>query len=109
MNQIQDWKKQLLSHAEEVFGNGATAGGENGERETEKLARQDRSADNGEGFFIQGARWRPLSERRQMVMREHSLPVTRRCELLEVARSTAYYRPRDPARNSWSRSEVIKR
>ena len=29
-----------------------------------------------------------------MVMREHSLPVTRRCELLEVARSTAYYRPR---------------
>ena len=36
-NQIQDWKKKLLSHAEEVFGNGATAGGENGERETEKL------------------------------------------------------------------------
>ena len=34
-----------------------------------------------------------MSERRQMVQREHSLPVTRRCELLEVARSTAYYRP----------------
>ncbi len=31
-----------------------------------------------------------MSERRQMVQ---SLPVTRRCELLEVARSTAYYRP----------------
>ena len=28
-----------------------------------------------------------------MVQREPSLPVTRRCELLEVARSTAYYRP----------------
>ena len=36
---------------------------------------------------------RPMSARRQMVQREHSLPVTRRCELLEVARSTAYYRP----------------
>ena len=34
-----------------------------------------------------------MSERRQRVQREHSLPVTRRCELLEVARSTAYYRP----------------
>ena len=34
-----------------------------------------------------------MSARRQMVQREHSLPVTRRCELLEVARSTAYYRP----------------
>jgi putative transposase len=34
-----------------------------------------------------------MSERRQKVMREHSLAVTRRCELLEVARSTAYYRP----------------
>ena len=31
-----------------------------------------------------------MSERRQMVQREHSLPVTRRGELLEVARSTAY-------------------
>ena len=36
-NQIQDWKKKLLSHAEEFFGNGAKDGGENGERETEKL------------------------------------------------------------------------
>ena len=36
-NQIQDWKKKLLSHAEAFFGNGAKDGGENGERETEKL------------------------------------------------------------------------
>ena len=36
-NQIQDWKKRLLSHAEAFFGNGAKDGGENGERETEKL------------------------------------------------------------------------
>jgi putative transposase len=30
-----------------------------------------------------------------MIQREHALPVSRRCELLEVARSTAYYRPKD--------------
>ena len=28
-----------------------------------------------------------------MIHRDHSLPITRRCELLQVARSTAYYRP----------------
>ncbi len=34
-----------------------------------------------------------MSERRAMIHQAHSLPVTRRCALLEVARSTAYYRP----------------
>jgi putative transposase len=30
-----------------------------------------------------------------MIHMEHELPVSRRCELLEVARSTAYYQPKD--------------
>lgn len=34
-----------------------------------------------------------------MVDRDHDLPVTTQCELLEVARSSVYYRPR-PARGS---------
>ena len=34
-----------------------------------------------------------MTERRAMIQQAHRLPVTRRCELLEVARSTAYYRP----------------
>lgn len=32
-----------------------------------------------------------------MVMRDHRLPVTRRCALLDVPRSSAYYRPAPPA------------
>ena len=36
---------------------------------------------------------RPLSERRTMIQSDQPLPVTRRCELLKVARSTAYCRP----------------
>jgi len=35
-NQIQDWKKKLLSSAEEVFGDGSRAS-ENKEQEAEKL------------------------------------------------------------------------
>jgi putative transposase len=34
-----------------------------------------------------------MSERRAKLHAEHALPKTRRCELLDVARSTAYYRP----------------
>ena len=34
-----------------------------------------------------------MSERRVDIHLKHELPRTRRCELLEVARSTAYYRP----------------
>jgi len=34
-----------------------------------------------------------MSERRAQIHMKHELPKTRRCELLDVARSTAYYRP----------------
>ena len=34
-----------------------------------------------------------MSERREKIHTEHELPKTRRCELLDVARSSAYYRP----------------
>jgi len=34
-----------------------------------------------------------MSERRVRIQAAHELPKTRRCELLEVARSTAYYQP----------------
>ena len=34
-----------------------------------------------------------MSERREKIHTEHALPKARRCQLLEVARSTAYYQP----------------
>ena len=34
-----------------------------------------------------------MSERRDRIHENHALTKTRRCELLDVARSTAYYRP----------------
>jgi putative transposase len=34
-----------------------------------------------------------MSERRARIQMDHELPKTRRCELLDVARSTAYYQP----------------
>ena len=34
-----------------------------------------------------------MSERREKIHTEHSLPKARRCQLLDVPRSTAYYQP----------------
>ena len=86
-NQIQDWKKKLVADAEHVFGAGAVEA-EHSAQETQQLHAKPRSADDGEGFFIQSARSRPVSERRAMIQAAHPLTVTRRCELLDVARST---------------------
>ena len=93
-NQIQDWKKKLVAHAETLFGNRwqQRRSRERGAQDP-ATPRHDRPADDGEGFFIQSARSRPLSERRTMIQSDQPLPVTRRCELLKVARSTAYCRP----------------
>ena len=40
-----------------------------------------------------------MTERKEMIQKAHNLPVARRCVLLDVARSTAYYqsKPRDPS------------
>ena len=37
-----------------------------------------------------------MSERRVRIHSDHTLPKTRRCELLDVARSSAYYQPKPP-------------
>ena len=79
-----------MAEAEHVFGAGAIEAAHS-ERETQQLHVW--SADDGEGFFVQRARSRPVSERRAMIQADHLLAVTRRCELLDVARSTVYYRP----------------
>ena len=83
--------RSLVEGAEDVFGGNAVEAQHN-EKEVEKLHVQDRSAGDGERFFVQGARARPVSERRGRIHEKHELSKTRRCELLDVARSSAYYR-----------------
>ena len=58
-----------------MFGAGAIEAAHS-ERETQQLHKR-RSADDGEGFFVQSARSRPTPS-------DDSEAVTRRCELLDV-------------------------
>ncbi len=59
-------------------------------REDQGASREDRRVVDGEGFFIEGARSRPLAECRTTIDRSHALPVVRQCKLVELSRSTAY-------------------
>ena len=95
-NQIQDWKKKLVADAEHVFGAGAVEA-EHSEQETQQLHAKIGQLTMEKDFFIQSARSRPVSERRAMIQAAHPLTVTRRCELLDVARGDGVLPPhRDP-------------
>ena len=90
-NQITQWKTQLLQRAAEVFATAAEkreAGA--GRQDT---ARQDRPTGVGERFFGSRARSHRRCERKAMIDRRHQLPVTRQAKLLELSRSSVYYRP----------------
>jgi len=44
-------------------------------------------------FFRKRAHQSGIAERKEMIDRSHALPATRQCQILSLARSTAYYRP----------------
>ncbi|MGB9429167.1 MAG: IS3 family transposase [Gammaproteobacteria bacterium] len=88
--QIMQWRQQLLERATEVFERP-------GEKQTGpdvtamecKIGQQALELD----FLQRGARSIGRTERQERIDRDHALPVVRQCELLGMARSTAYYRP----------------
>ena len=88
-NQIQDWKKRLVEGAEDVFGGNAVEAQHN-EKEVEKLhAKIGRLAM--ENDFLSKVLGR-TGERAPRPDSREALSNTRRCELLDVPRSSAYYR-----------------
>src|ERR1700683_5002683 len=53
--------------------------------------REDRRADDGEGFFVRCAREIPRPERQAMIDRGSEVSVKRQAELLDVSRASVYY------------------
>ena len=64
-------------------------------REDQGAAREDRGVVDGEGLFIEGARSRPIAERRARIDCAHTLPVVRQCRFPALNRFTAYARTRE--------------
>ncbi|WP_274056102.1 IS3 family transposase [Vibrio parahaemolyticus] len=91
-NQISTWKKELLENAAMIFASESQSGKDSSE-EVEKLHAKIGQLTMENGFFGQSARSLDRAQRKSSLDKSTLLPIKRQCELLNVARSTAYYQP----------------
>ncbi|EIA1343614.1 IS3 family transposase [Vibrio parahaemolyticus] len=87
-NQISTWKKELLENAATIFASESQSGKDSSE-EVDKLHAKIGQLTN----FGQSARSLDRAQRKSSLVKSTQLPIKRQCELLSIARSTAYYQP----------------
>ncbi|WP_158137123.1 IS3-like element ISVpa4 family transposase [Vibrio metschnikovii] len=91
-NQISTWKKELLENAAMIFATENDSGKESSE-DVDKLHAKIGQLTMENGFFGQSARSLDRAQRKSSLVKSTPLPIKRQCELLNIARSTAYYQP----------------
>ena len=94
-DQITDWKTRLQEGAADVFGQERPSGQArvDGTRMQAKIGELALENDVLETALIKAGLCGTV-ERKAMISREHKLPISRQAELLEISRSTVYYRLR---------------
>ncbi|HRL78691.1 MAG TPA: IS3 family transposase [Candidatus Accumulibacter phosphatis] len=92
-NQITDWKRQLTERAVQVFGDAGNPA--SGDPDLTKLHAKIGQLTLENDFLEHGAHQGGLVERKKMIDRKHKFPVSHQCALLGLARSSAYYTPRE--------------
>ncbi|MEI8633063.1 IS3 family transposase [Vibrio sp. PP-XX7] len=90
-NQITNWKRELLDNAATIFSSGSHSGKDNSE-DMDKLHAKIGQLTM-ENDFSQSARSLDRAQRKDALDKTDSLSVKQQCKLLNIARSTAYYRP----------------
>jgi len=91
-NQVVQWKNQLLANAADVFG-GTGPATEAGPNLKTLHAKIGQLALENDFFFGRRARTVTRIERQAMINPEHGLSLTRQAELLDLSRTSLYYRP----------------
>jgi len=91
VNQIGAWKRQLLDSAVGSFESGVDKS--KNQEEVVKELHAKIGELTVEGVFVAKARSLTPAERKAMINKNDVLPVKRRCELLDVPCSSAYYQP----------------
>ena len=81
-NQITEWKKQLLDRAQEIFDREKKSN----EPDIKELHAKIGQLAMENDFFIHRARTRRRSERKEMIVRGHTLPITTQCTILNLSR-----------------------
>ncbi|MEQ1576180.1 MAG: IS3 family transposase [Hyphomicrobium sp.] len=93
-NQITTWKTQLLEGASDLFGAGGGPGPAVASVDVKSLHAKIGELTLENGFFRGSAHQGGIAERKEMIDREHDLPITKQAEVLNLSRSTVYYRQR---------------
>ena len=90
---MTEWRRQLLERAADVFGSGGAPATVTPSVDVKvlhaKIGQQALEID----FFKRRAHQGGTAERKQMINRDHTLPVKRQAQLLDISRGTVYYRP----------------
>nr|WP_156962612.1 IS3 family transposase [Salinisphaera hydrothermalis] len=89
-NQITQWKRQLIEGATGTFDKGASQA--DSQAQITELHAKIGELSMERDFLERGARALPRQARRVMIAADHALPIVRQCQLLDIARSTVYYR-----------------
>ncbi|OWT58242.1 IS3 family transposase [Candidimonas nitroreducens] len=90
-NQITEWKRQLQERATDVFGSAGTAASEP-PVDLKVLHAKIGQLTLENGFFRGRAHQGGMAERKAMIDRTHTLPVSRQAQRLGMARSSVSYR-----------------
>ncbi|RLA01591.1 MAG: IS3 family transposase [Gammaproteobacteria bacterium] len=91
-NQIQTWRRQLVDNVDAVFGSNQQTKDDH-EGEVKELHAKIGQLTMERDFLEQGLERIPRPQRKEMIDRDHQLPVTRQCQLLDLSRSSYYYQP----------------
>ncbi|MGY3569399.1 IS3 family transposase [Vibrio paucivorans] len=91
-NQISTWKKELLENAAMIFASESQLSRDNTE-EVDKLHAKIGQLTMENDFLAKSARSLDRAQRKLSLVKSTPLPIKRQCELLNIARSTAYYQP----------------
>ena len=93
VNQITQWKSQLLEGAAGVFGLDRSEA-VSPVVDVKVLHAKIGRVNAGERFFGRRGQQGRFAERKAMIDRGHALPVTRQAQVLQISRGTVYYQPR---------------
>ncbi|WP_157576730.1 IS3 family transposase [Pseudoalteromonas rubra] len=91
--QITTWKNELIQNAASLF-TGKSNSGQQSDEDVEKLHAKIGQLTMENGFFGESARSLARAHKKNKLDKTHSLALKRQCELLEISRASAYYKPK---------------
>ncbi|WP_439648880.1 IS3 family transposase [Leptolyngbya ohadii] len=97
---INNWKRQLLEGASNVFESGSATPPALGDQQAQidELYQQIGQLKVERGFFSQQVSTVGLEARKALVIADHpDLSIVQQCRLLQLARSSLYYQPKTPS------------